>query len=96
MLLARVRARPVSCTVLVFPLCHPPPVPILSPHTLPQILFCHRVQPHPARRTTGQSIQTQGVGAEIATLLGKPADGEEGGLVSQRPILPGFGCSFVL
>ena len=48
-----------------------------------------------ARHTTGnKSMSSSGQG--IATLFGKPADGEDGGLVSQKAILAGFGCSFCL
>ena len=32
------------------------------------------------------------LGQGIVTLFGKPADKEDGGLVSQRTILPGFEC----
>ena len=58
----------------------------------PRFLFnfakiCYRFQGCTIRHTTGQSIERQ-----VATLFGKPADREDGGLASQRTTLPGIGC----
>ena len=44
--------------------------------------------------TAGQANKSRGevLGQGIATLFGKTTDQEDGGLVSQRTILPRFGC----
>ena len=49
--------------------------------------ICYWFQGCTIRHTTGRSIERQ-----AATLFGKPADREDGGLVSQRTTLPGIGC----
>ena len=41
-------------------------------------------------------MEKQAVGQGVVALLGKPAGWEDGGPVSQRNILPRFGCQFLL
>ena len=46
---------------------------------------CYRVQTHTTDHTTGQWLRDELLGQRTVTALGKPADWEDGGLMSQRP-----------
>ena len=53
---------------------------------------CYRVQAHSVCHMTGQLTKRRGVEARKTTLFRKPADGEDGRLMSQNNHLTGSGC----
>ena len=58
--------------------------------------LCYKTQALNACHMKAKKSREKLLGQEIVTLFGKPANQEYGGPMSQRTILPRFGCQFLL